>query len=463
MPEPCNSLKLIKVVGEGTFSTVYLVRRNITKMEMDNTNIIKHDPTWRRWYAVKHLIPTSSPERILTEVECLRISNGLKNVVPLLFCHRILGDVVLVMPYIENNKFNDVIRTMDHIEMKTYMKNLLQALCHIHSLGIIHRDIKPANFLYDRKRRRYGLVDFGLAQKVKHPPNNFLNMLSLKSLKNKHNLGTDDMMTGDSEPKTPSHSKRTPLEDCTHEENNINRLTSRPSNPSTPTSIDHYKPTPYYYDKRGCLLKEGSPGKKYINHRKRLKSEEICPLKEKVESIESLQQDQNISPTLNNVLTPPKKNKIVDLTRSPILRRSPRKHFSRLSTSIIESTGSKQLNGQLEPWHLPRRSPRKHSSSRETLKQISHLYNGRNNSLPSFPSKARSTDVATHGVRTTGGYSKLTISGSAIVPTGKRGLSQNIACSSHFESIPAYSTPNVSHLVNKRIAIKIKLRDTGLP
>ena len=137
MPTPCSALKLIKSVGEGTFSTVYLVKRNITKIDMNNSNMIRHDPTWRRWYAVKHLIPTSSPERILMEVECLRLSNGLKNVVPLYFCHRILGDVVLVMPYIENNKFNDVIRTMDHIEMKTYMKNLFllcrfpAKICHI--------------------------------------------------------------------------------------------------------------------------------------------------------------------------------------------------------------------------------------------------------------------------------------------------------------------------------------------
>jgi len=70
------------------------------------------------------------------------------------------------MPYIETCKFSDVIKTMDYVELKLYMKNLLIALSHIHSLGIIHRDIKPANFLYDRKRIKFGLVDFGLAQRV---------------------------------------------------------------------------------------------------------------------------------------------------------------------------------------------------------------------------------------------------------------------------------------------------------
>ena len=36
-------------------------------------------------------------------------------------------------------------------------------------LGIIHRDIKPSNFLYDRSRRKYALVDFGLAQREEDP------------------------------------------------------------------------------------------------------------------------------------------------------------------------------------------------------------------------------------------------------------------------------------------------------
>jgi len=43
------------------------------------------------------------------------------------------------MPYIEASKFSEVIKTMDFVELKLYMKNLLQALAHIHSLGIIHR------------------------------------------------------------------------------------------------------------------------------------------------------------------------------------------------------------------------------------------------------------------------------------------------------------------------------------
>lgn len=53
---------------------------------------------------------------------------------------------------------------MDANELALYVKNLLKALNRVHSFGIIHRDVKPNNFLYDRKNKKFLLIDFGLAQ-----------------------------------------------------------------------------------------------------------------------------------------------------------------------------------------------------------------------------------------------------------------------------------------------------------
>jgi cell division control protein 7 len=47
---------------------------------------------------------------------------------------------------------------------KAYMRQLLLGLDYVHLNGIIHRDVKPTNFLYDVRRRRGVLVDFGLAE-----------------------------------------------------------------------------------------------------------------------------------------------------------------------------------------------------------------------------------------------------------------------------------------------------------
>lgn len=121
LPSPCPSLQVQKCVGEGTFSKVYLVKDGEKKL------------------AIKHLVPTASPDRILMEVECLKSAEGKHNVLQLLFVHRSLGNVIFAMPYIECSKFSDVIKTLDHVEARLYMRNLLMALAHIHRLGIIHR------------------------------------------------------------------------------------------------------------------------------------------------------------------------------------------------------------------------------------------------------------------------------------------------------------------------------------
>ena len=157
LPEPACRMDASKVLGEGTFSTVHFALRY--------DKIVGHSAYERKTFAVKHLVPTASPQRIKAEIECLRLAGGRCNVLPLLFAHRFQGDVVLGMPYVHNFKFSNLVSIIQGEEAQLYMKNLLIALSHIHALGIIHRDVKPANFLYDRHNKRFALIDFGLAQR----------------------------------------------------------------------------------------------------------------------------------------------------------------------------------------------------------------------------------------------------------------------------------------------------------
>ena len=144
-----QSFTLVEQIGEGTFSTVYLAQD-------------KHSA--HRKLALKHLVPTSKPSRILMEAHCMKAAGGHHNVIELLGMWRVGGDVILAMPHVEHCKFIDLVATITLDEVKFYIANLLSALAHIHKLGIIHRDIKPSNFLYDRRRKKFALVDFGLAQ-----------------------------------------------------------------------------------------------------------------------------------------------------------------------------------------------------------------------------------------------------------------------------------------------------------
>ncbi len=139
---------LCEQIGEGTFSTVYLAEDSKKKTQL----------------ALKHLVPTSKPARIMMEANCMKAARGHPNVVQLLGVWRVQGDVILAMPYLNHCKFIDLVAKIELEEVKLYIANLLAALGHIHKLGIIHRDIKPSNFLYDRQRKKFSLVDFGLAQ-----------------------------------------------------------------------------------------------------------------------------------------------------------------------------------------------------------------------------------------------------------------------------------------------------------
>ncbi|KAK9694072.1 Protein kinase domain [Popillia japonica] len=150
-PDLDQLFTLHKQVGYGTFSTVYLAS-------------LKTDPN--KQFAIKHIVPTCHPERIKFELQCLQDIGGIHNVAGVHLCLRNKNDIVLIMPYQPHDFFNDYVGLMDVKELACYMKNLLVALARVHSFGIVHRDIKPSNFLYDRKNKRFMLVDFGLAHSV---------------------------------------------------------------------------------------------------------------------------------------------------------------------------------------------------------------------------------------------------------------------------------------------------------
>ena len=69
-----------------------------------------------------------------------------------------------MLPYYPHEDFRDFYHELSPNEIKSYLRNLLEALCALHRQGIIHRDLKPSNFLYNRENGTGVLVDFGLAQ-----------------------------------------------------------------------------------------------------------------------------------------------------------------------------------------------------------------------------------------------------------------------------------------------------------
>ncbi len=66
--------------------------------------------------------------------------------------------------YLENVDFRSLIPSMNDLDVRYYIYELLKALNFCHSRGIMHRDVKPQNIIVNPKKRILKLIDWGLAE-----------------------------------------------------------------------------------------------------------------------------------------------------------------------------------------------------------------------------------------------------------------------------------------------------------
>ncbi|KAG6016555.1 hypothetical protein E4U43_003550 [Claviceps pusilla] len=178
--------RLIKRIGEGTFSTVYKAE-DIQYDRYDNSWDFDDDcskwtppPLKRhgsqassershrrrpRFVAIKKIYVTSSPARILNELELLHDLRQCLSVCPLITAFRNTDQVVAILPYFRHGDFRRYFRDMTTHDIAIYLRSLFTALRSVHEHKILHRDIKPTNFLYDPSTQHGVLVDFGLAER----------------------------------------------------------------------------------------------------------------------------------------------------------------------------------------------------------------------------------------------------------------------------------------------------------
>jgi len=163
----------------GTFSTVYKaedLHYDLYKNEWEKKTQLH--TSWsspsapkrsrkltRRFVAIKKIYVTSSPLRILNELELLHDLRSSDSVCPLITAFRHQDQVIAILPYFQHRDFREYFRDMTVAEMRLYFKSLFTALSAVHANGILHRDIKPTNFLYSPQHARGVLVDFGLAER----------------------------------------------------------------------------------------------------------------------------------------------------------------------------------------------------------------------------------------------------------------------------------------------------------
>jgi serine/threonine protein kinase len=79
----------------------------------------------------------------------------------------------MVMEYMKGGDFGTLLENVSALNFETtkfYLAHIVQALEHLHSMGIAHRDLKPENILIAAdghvKLTDFGLSEAGLRKKV---------------------------------------------------------------------------------------------------------------------------------------------------------------------------------------------------------------------------------------------------------------------------------------------------------
>ena len=147
----------LHILGQGAHGTTRVVRRKADGHML----CCKHIPYER--------LPQSRPSEVLREVEILMMLNGHPHVIGFVGAFLGSGGVNIVQEYAEGgtlqqrlDRRRELNEPLLEAEVLDTFIQIVGALSHIHSHGIIHRDVKPGNVFFDR-RNLCRLGDFGIA------------------------------------------------------------------------------------------------------------------------------------------------------------------------------------------------------------------------------------------------------------------------------------------------------------
>jgi serine/threonine protein kinase len=157
MQESLFNYSIMKVLGEGGMSRVYLGYNPITHQKV----------------AIKELLPNLAHskdlrERFRREAQIMAKLDH-PNIVKLIRYEETATSFYLIMEYVDGmdleQHIKDVTGPISEPKAIEIMSTLLDALGYAHEKGVVHRDIKPANILITRDGK-IKVLDFGIAKIV---------------------------------------------------------------------------------------------------------------------------------------------------------------------------------------------------------------------------------------------------------------------------------------------------------
>lgn len=149
-----NNYELLNEIGSGGMSRVFRAHR----LDTDETVAVK---------VIRIEDVAADYERRLRREPEVQQGLGHENIVRLIDWFRLRDEFFLVMEYIDGRSLAQIIHkdsgALPFERARAYFRQLLRAVNHLHSLGIVHRDIKPSNILI-QKNDVVKLADFGIAK-----------------------------------------------------------------------------------------------------------------------------------------------------------------------------------------------------------------------------------------------------------------------------------------------------------
>nr|CAB3265766.1 ribosomal protein S6 kinase alpha-3 [Phallusia mammillata] len=153
-----NQFELLKVLGQGSFGKVFLVRK-ITGQDRNQLYAMK--VLKKAKLKVRDRVRTKMERNILVDV-------NHPFIVKVYYAFQTDGNLYMVLAFLRGGDLftrlsKELMFTED--DVKFYLAELALALDHLHSLGIIYRDLKPENILLDVDGH-IALTDFGLSKEA---------------------------------------------------------------------------------------------------------------------------------------------------------------------------------------------------------------------------------------------------------------------------------------------------------
>ncbi|KAL9551049.1 hypothetical protein MBANPS3_004451 [Mucor bainieri] len=150
-----------EILGEGSYSTV----------------LIGRDKRTGKQYAIKrldkaHIVKNNKVKYVMIERDALSRMNH-PGIVKLYWTYKDNRSLYFVLDLAKNGELYTYIRRLAPFDLETtkfYAAEILLAIEHIHSRGVIHRDIKPENILLD-DNLHIKVTDFGSAKIINENDN----------------------------------------------------------------------------------------------------------------------------------------------------------------------------------------------------------------------------------------------------------------------------------------------------